>query len=82
MTTYDSASRSKKYFMEIGLLRQPSLGALHSRNSRATKKKITATELDLTRLQVEHGQLYSKHKTSGQENAKLQRQLTKSLADV
>ena len=59
----------------------PSIGELHSRNSRATKKlRIEATELELTRLKVDHGLLFQKHETLRQESKKLQRQVTKLLA--
>ena len=59
----------------------PSIGALHSRNSRATKRlRIEATERELTRLKVDHGLLFQKHETLRQESKKLQRQVTKLLA--
>ena len=43
-----------------------SVGALHSCNSRATKKmRIESTEMELTKLRVDHGLLFQEHETLG-----------------
>ena len=59
----------------------PSIGDVYSRDSRTSKKqRITVTELELTKLQVDHAQMFRNHTTLGQENTKLHQRIKKLLS--